>query len=114
MFPWRISPVEDMDKKHKEIKIDPTNKYTQHLKKELEVLKDNRLIAPQMCRIFYPKGCSATKFCGLPKIHKDTPLRPIVVCYSSPAASVGKFLSTIFKPLLTTQKSYIKKFHRSC
>ena len=62
-----------------------------------------------MYRKFYPKGCSAPKFYGLPKIHKkDTPLPSIVACYSSPATGVGKFLTTIFKSLLTTQKSYIK------
>jgi len=62
-----------------------------------------------MYRKFYPKGCSAPKFYGLPKIHKkETPLRPIEVCYSSPAKSAGRFLATIFKSLLTTQKSYIK------
>ena len=103
-----------MDKKHKEIKIDPTNKYTQQLEKELEVLKDNRLIAPQMCRIFYPKGCSATKFYDLPKIHKkDTLLHPIVAFYSSPAKNVRKFSATTFKPLLKTQKSYTENVNEN-
>ena len=88
---------------YKEIKTDPTDKYTQQLRKELENLKDNRLITPQMFRRLCPKGCSAPKFNDSPNIHKnDTPLRPIVACNSSPATGVGKFLATIFKPLLTT------------
>ena len=99
-----------MDKNiYKEINFDPTDKYTQKLRNELGILKDTRLITPQMYRKFYPKGCSAPKFYGLPKIHKkDIPLRPIVACYSSPATGIGSFLATIFKPLLSTQKSYIK------
>jgi len=79
------------------------------LKKELEILKENRIITSQIYRKFYPKGCSAPKFYSLPKIHKkDTPLRPTVACYSSPATGSGKFLATIFKSLLTTQKPYIR------
>ena len=35
---------------YKEIKTDPTDKYTKQLRKELEILKDNRLITPQMYR----------------------------------------------------------------
>ena len=94
---------------YEEIKTDPTDKYTKQLRKELEILKDNRLITAQMYRKFYPKGCSAPKFYSPPKIHKkDTTLRPIVACYSSPATGVGRFIATIFKPLLPTQKSYIK------
>ena len=31
------------------------------MRKELEILKENRLITPQMYRKFYPKGCSAPK-----------------------------------------------------
>ena len=99
---------------HKEIKTDPTDKYSRQLRKELEILKENRLKqynrqTPQMSINFYPKGLSAPKFYGLSKIHKkDTPLHPIVACYSSPATGVGRFLVTIFKSLLTTQKSYIK------
>jgi hypothetical protein len=93
----------------KEIKSDPTDKYTQQLGKEIGILKDRRLITPQMYKKFYAKGCSAPKFYGLPKIHKkDIPLRPIVACYSSPSTGVGKFLATIFKPLSSTQKSDIQ------
>ena len=94
---------------YKEIKTDPTDKYTKQLRKELAILKDKRLITPQIYRKFYPKGCSVPKFYGLPKIHKkDTPLRPIVASYSFPAIGVGRFLATIFMSLPTTQKSYIK------
>ena len=62
-----------------------------------------------MYKLFYPKGCSAPKFYGLPKIHKDgVPLRPIVASYSSPTARLGKWLSTLFRPLMQTQTSYIR------
>ena len=56
---------------YKEIKTDPTDKYTKQLRKGLEILKDNRLITPQMYRKFYPKGCSAPKFYGLPKVSSN-------------------------------------------
>ena len=69
---------------YKEIKTHPTDKYTKQLRKELEILKDNRLITPQMYRKFYPKVCSAPNFYGLPKIHKkDTFLVSFFLSYSS-------------------------------
>ena len=79
------------------------------MRKKLENLEDNRLITPQMFRKFYFKGFSVPKFYVLPKIDKkDTPSHHIVACYSSPATNVEKFLATIFKALLTIQKSYTK------
>ena len=94
---------------YKPIDSDPTDKFTRLVRKELGILQTERLITPQMYKLFYPKGCSAPKFYGLPKIHKDgVPLRPIVASYSSPTARLGKWLSTLFRPLMQTQTSYIR------
>ena len=94
---------------YKRIESDPTDKFTREVRKELGILQKERLVTPQMYKMFYPKGCSAPKFYGLPKIHKDgVPLRPIVASYSSPASRLGKWLATIFRPLMSTQASYIK------
>ena len=77
---------------YKPLDSDPTDKFTRIVRKELGVLQTERLITPQMYKIFYPKGCSTPKFYHLPKIHKDgVPLRPIVASYSSPIARLGKW-----------------------
>ena len=66
-------------------------------------------INPQFYNKFYPRGCSAPKIYGLPKIHRTgVTLRPIVSTFSSPVAKLGKWLSVALHPLLGTQKSYIQ------
>ena len=54
----------------------------------------------RIIRQFYPRGCSAPKICGLPKIHKTGgSLRHIVVTFLSPVFKLGKWLSVALRPL---------------
>ena len=94
---------------YKKLDFDPTDKYVKSIRKEFESLKNNLHITPQFYNKFYPRGCSAPKIYGLPKIHKTgVPLRPIVSIFSSSMAKLGKWLSVALRPLLGTQKSYIQ------
>ena len=93
---------------YKKLDFDPTNKYVKAIRQKLESLKNNLHITQQFYNKFYPRGCSATKIYGLPKIHKTgVPLRPIVSTFSTPVTKSGKWLSVALCPLLETQKSYI-------
>ena len=92
---------------YKKLCFDPTEKYTKETRHELEVLKNNLQITPQFYNKFFPRGCSAPKIYGLPKIHKNNALRPIVSTIHSPVSKLGKWLSIAFRPLLGTQSSYL-------
>ena len=94
---------------YKKLDFDPTDKYVKSTRKELESMKNNFHITPQFYNKYYPRGCSAPKIYGLPKIHKTgSPLRPIVSTFLSPVSKLGKWLSVALRPLLGTQKSYLK------
>ena len=81
---------------------------TKKIINELKDLKQNGKITPQLYNKFVPRGSFCPKLYGLPKLHKQgIPLRPIVACTKAPASNIGKRLSTAFKPLLFSQKSYI-------
>ncbi|XP_065578057.1 uncharacterized protein LOC136038689 [Artemia franciscana] len=87
---------------------DPTDQFTNNIINELKQLKQNGKITPQLYNKFFPRGSFCPKLYGLPKIHKQgIPLRPIVACTKAPAANIGKWLCTAFKPLLYSQNSYI-------
>ena len=88
---------------------DPTDQFTNNFINELKQLKQNGKITPQLYNKFFPRGSFCPKLYGLPKIHKQgIPLRPIVACTKAPAANIGKWLCTAFKPLLYSQNSYIR------
>ena len=72
-------------------------------------LEKNGRITPQLYNKFLSCCVFCSKFCGLPKLHKQgIPLRPILASTKSPASNIGKWLCTALKPLLHSQKSYIK------
>ena len=57
----------------------------------------------------YLIGCSASKFYGLPKIHKlDTPLRPIMSSRRSVTYGVAKVLTKLLKPLVGKSPNHIQ------
>ena len=94
---------------YKKLDFNPTDKYVKFIRKELESLKNNLHITPQIYNKFYPRGCSAPKIYGLPEIHKmGVPLRPIESTFSSSVAKLGKWLLVALRQLLGTQKSYLK------
>ena len=95
---------------YKELNSDPTESYVAKLRKDLEDLKNNQNITPQMYYKFFPRGSVCPRIYGLPKIHKtDIPLRPIVSTRNSPTEKIEKWVAKTLKPLLYLQKSYIKK-----
>ena len=56
----------------------------------------------------YPRGCGASKFYGLPKIHKQgTPCRPIVSSCGSVTYGVAEKLTKIIKPLVGKSPHHI-------
>ena len=55
----------------------------------------------------YPTGVSPPKFYGLPKIHKNIPLRPIVSSIGSVAYGVAKVLAEIIKPLMGCSQHHV-------
>ena len=87
----------------------PINTFTQKIRRKLELKKTGRLITSQKYNTFYIKDCSTPKFYGLLKLNKDrVSLSSIVASYSSPAFRLGKWLPTIFCPLMSIQTAYIK------
>ena len=63
---------------YKKLDFDLRDKYVKSIRKELESLKNNLHITPQLYNNFYPRGCSTPKIFGLPKIHKTgTPSVPL-------------------------------------
>ena len=86
---------------YRPIPQDPTNKIKAKLITILKKVRSQTGLDSNTYKAMYPKGCSASKFYGLPKIHKlDTPLRPIVSCHGSVTYGVAKVLTKILKPLV--------------
>ena len=84
---------------YRTIDIDPTNKLKARLIQTLRRIKRDTNMGEGMYRTMYPTGCTASKFYGLPKIHKTgTPLRPIVSSRSSVTYGVAKVLAKVLKP----------------
>ena len=94
---------------YKKLNSDPTDLYAKRLRKDLEDLKTNGSITPQMYHKFFPRGSVSPRIYGLPKIHKTgIPLRPIVSTTNSPTVKIEKWAAMTLKPLLYLQNSYIK------
>ena len=55
----------------------------------------------------YPTWASSPKFYGLPKIHKNIPLRPIVSSIGSVTYGVAKEIARIIKPLMGTSEHHV-------
>ena len=86
---------------YRPIPRDPTNKIKAKLSTILKKVKNQVGLDSYTYRAMYLTGCSAPKFYGLPKIHKeDTLLRPIVSSHGSVTYGVAKVLTKILKPLV--------------
>ena len=85
---------------YKPITSDPTNKLKNKLINILKMIKGEGNIDENTYKRVYPTGASAPKFYGLPKIHKDVPLRPIVSSIAYVTYGVAKELSRILKSLV--------------
>ena len=108
---YNTKPQEHLnDKKtYKEISTDPTNKLKAKLISLLKKIKAEGEIEEQLYKKMYPTGAVATKFYGLPKIHKvDIPLRPNLSSRASINYEVAKELARILKPLVRKSLHHIK------
>ena len=80
---------------YKPITSDPTTKLKNRFINILKMMKGEGNIDENTYRKVYPTGASAPNIYGLPKIHKDVPLRPIVSSIGSVTYGVAKELSRI-------------------
>ena len=79
---------------YKTINSDPTNKLKAKLIQKLKRIKRKTNMEEGMYRTMYPTSCTASKFYGLPKIHKTgIPLRPIVSSRGSVTYGVAKVIA---------------------
>ena len=77
------------------------NKLKAKLIQKLKRIKRETNLEEGMYTTMYPTSCTAPKFYGLPKIHKNgTPLRPIVSSRDSVTYGVAKVIAKILKPLV--------------
>ena len=79
--------------------MDPTIKQKGKLINILRRIKSEFGIEDTTYRRMYPTGASSPKLYGLPKIHKNNPLRPIVSGRGSVKYGVAMELVRILKPL---------------
>ena len=72
------------------------------------MMKEEGNIDENTYRKVYPTEASASKFYGLPKIHReDVPLRPTVSSIGSVTYGVAKELSRILKPLVGNSSHHV-------
>ena len=84
---------------YRPLNIDPTNKQKNKLINILQRIKTESGIEDTIYKKIYPTGASSPKIYGLPKIHKNNPLRLIVSCRGSITYGVAKELARILKHL---------------
>ena len=82
------------------IHTDPTSRLKSKLINTLRKIKAETGMQDNIYKKIYPTGVSPPKFYGLPKIHKNIPLRPIVSSIASVTYGVAKELARIIKPLM--------------
>ena len=63
---------------YRPLNMDPTNKQKNELVNILRRIETKSGMEDTTYRKMYPTGASSPKLYGLPEIHKNTPLRPIV------------------------------------
>ena len=92
---------------YKTIQGDPTSKLKNKLINILRKIKAETRMQENTYRKMYPTGASPPKFYGLPKIHKNIPLRPIVSSIGSVSYGVAKELANIIKPLMGCSQHHV-------
>jgi hypothetical protein len=84
---------------YKKLNSDPTELYVTKLRKDLEDLKTNQIITPQMYYKFFPRGSVSPRVYCLPKIHKICiPLIPIVSTTNTSTVKIQKWVAVTLKP----------------
>ena len=84
---------------YRPLNMDPTYKQKNELVNILRRIKTVSGMEDTTYKKMYPTGTSSSKLHGLPKIHKNTPLRPNVSSRDSVTYGVVKELARILKPL---------------
>ena len=87
---------------YRPIPTDPTKELKNRLINILKKMKTESETDENTYKNMYPIGASGPKFYGLPKIHKEFPLRPIVSSIGSVIYGVAKELSRILKHWLVS------------
>ena len=86
---------------YKITKGNPTNRFTNSIKKALEDILQTNNISPELAQHLIPKNPTTPQIYGLPKIHKmEVPLRPIVCTIGSATYNLAKELNRILSLLL--------------
>ena len=86
---------------YRPIPQDATSKIKAKLINILKKVKSQTGLDSNTYKAMYPTGCSASRFYGLPKIHKlDNPFRPKVSSCGSVTYRVAKVLTKIHKPVV--------------
>ena len=94
---------------YKKIPEDPTNKQKNKLVNILRSIKAEGGLSEDKYKKLYPTGAVASKFYGLPKIHKPgIPLRPIVSSTGTATYNTAKELARILKPLVGSSIHHVQ------
>ena len=84
---------------YRPLNMDSTNKQKNKLINILRRIKAESGMEDTIYRKMYPTGANSPRLYGLPKIHKNNLLRPIVSSRGSITYGVAKELARILKPL---------------
>ena len=82
--------------------FDHTAKVESKVQRQLQQLKKDGLLPPSIYKVIRPTGSQQY---GLPKTHKDLPLRPILSMIGSAQHSLAKWLTSILNPVLLLYSS---------
>ena len=94
---------------YKITKGNPTNRFTNSIKKTLEDILQTNNISLELAKNLIPKNPTIPQIYGLPKIHKtEVPLRPIVCTIGSATYNLAKEINRILFPLVGKTDSYVK------
>ena len=94
---------------YKKLPEDPTNKQKNKLVNILKSIKSEGGLSEETYKKLYPTGAVASKFYGLPKIHKPgIPLRPIVSSTGTATYNTAKELARILKPLVGSSIHHVQ------
>ena len=94
---------------YKKIPEDPTNKQKNKLVNILKSIKSEGGLSEETYKKLYPTGAVASKFYGLPKIHKPgIPLRSIVSSTGTATYNTAKELARILKPLVGSSIHHVQ------
>ena len=93
---------------HQNSKRSPTESVKKEARQNLSLLKDAEKIDQQLYFKLKPTDSQASRFYGLPKIHKPAvPIRPIVSYINSPLYQLSRYIADILRP-------YTKLNHQHC